>query len=114
MSGVIISAAAEGVGARRSETKSEIVTSVSWPIALTTGTLQANIDLATISSLKGQRSSRDPPPLAKIINSIFFWDSKAFIEFTIEEEESFPWTFVSAILIFIRGYLRFMIFNMSC
>ena len=36
-----ISAAADGVGARRSATKSAIVTSTSWPTAEMTGTGQA-------------------------------------------------------------------------
>ena len=40
-SGTTSSAAAEGVGARTSDTKSDIVSSVSCPIALTTGVLQA-------------------------------------------------------------------------
>ncbi len=55
------SAAAEGVGARRSATKSAIVKSVSWPTALTTGIRERAIARATSSSLNGQRSSSDPP-----------------------------------------------------
>jgi hypothetical protein len=54
-------AAAEGVGARRSATKSAMVTSVSWPTALTTMRL-AKIARATRSSLKLHKSSSEPPP----------------------------------------------------
>ena len=70
-SGATNSAAAEGVGALKSETKSEIVKSVSWPIPATIGIFDAKIDLATDSSLKHHKSSIEPPPLAKIITSIF-------------------------------------------
>jgi hypothetical protein len=56
------SAAAEGVGARRSATKSAMVTSVSWPTALTTGIRLAKIARATRSSLKLHKSSSEPPP----------------------------------------------------
>ena len=57
-----ISAAADGVGARRSATKSAIVMSVSCPTAEMTGTGQLAIARATISSLNAHRSSIDPPP----------------------------------------------------
>jgi hypothetical protein len=50
-----ISAAADGVGARRSATKSAIVTSLSWPTAEMTGTGQEAIARATASSLKAQK-----------------------------------------------------------
>ena len=63
------SAAAEGVGARRSATKSAIVTSVSWPTAEITGIFDAAIARATASSLNAQRSSSDPPPRATTITS---------------------------------------------
>ncbi len=56
------SAAAEGVAARRSATKSAMVTSVSWPTAEITGTGQAAMARTTASSLNAQRSSSDPPP----------------------------------------------------
>ena len=70
MSGDIISAAADGVGALKSATKSEIVKSVSWQIAEIIGILLLNISLATFSSLNGHKSSIDPPPLASTITSI--------------------------------------------
>ena len=63
------SAAAEGVGARRSATKSAIVTSVSWPTAEITGIFDAAIARATASSLNAHRSSSDPPPRASTITS---------------------------------------------
>jgi hypothetical protein len=62
-------AAAEGVGARRSATKSAIVTSVSWPTALTIGIWLAKIARATRSSLKLHRSSSEPPPRPTISTS---------------------------------------------
>ena len=64
-----ISAAAEGVGARRSATKSAMVTSVSCPTAEITGTEQAAMARATASSLKVHRSSSDPPPRPTITTS---------------------------------------------
>ena len=69
-SGTASSAAAEGVGALKSATKSEIVKSVSWPIPLITGCWAAKIALATPSSLNAQRSSIDPPPRATMIRSM--------------------------------------------
>jgi len=64
-----ISAAAEGVGARMSATKSAMVKSVSCPTAEITGTEHAAMARATRSSLKVHRSSSDPPPRATIITS---------------------------------------------
>ena len=67
--GTAISAAAVGVGARRSATKSMSVVSVSCPTAEITGMRQAATARATISSLKAQRSSIEPPPRATISTS---------------------------------------------
>jgi len=67
--GVATSAAAVGVGARRSETKSMSVVSVSWPTALISGIVQAATVRASASSLNGQRSSTEPPPRATISTS---------------------------------------------
>ena len=61
-SGLSISAAAEGVGARRSATMSAMLKSTSCPTAATTGSSLAAMARATISSLKAHRSSREPPP----------------------------------------------------
>ena len=61
-SGAISSAAAEGVGALRSATKSLIDTSISWPTAQTMGISMAAIARAMDSALKTQRSSMEPPP----------------------------------------------------
>ena len=63
------SAAADGVGARRSATKSAMVTSVSCPMAEMTGTEQAAMARATASSLNVHKSSSDPPPRATITTS---------------------------------------------
>ena len=39
-----------------------MVKSISWPTALTTGSLEPAIARATFSSLNAHRSSSDPPP----------------------------------------------------
>jgi len=67
--GVAISAAAEGVGALISATKSHIVKSISWPTADIIGIFDSNTHLATSSSLNDHKSSIDPPPLPTIIVS---------------------------------------------
>ena len=79
MLGIAISAAAEGVGARKSAVISLIVTSVSCPTAEIIGISHLLIALANNSSLNGQRSSIDPPPRAKIIKSISFIDDNLLI-----------------------------------
>ena len=67
--GTAISAAAVGVGARRSAAKSISVTSVSWPTAEISGIRLAAAARTTISSLNDQRSSSEPPPRATMIRS---------------------------------------------
>lgn len=62
------SAAADGVGALRSATKSAIVKSVSCPTALIIGICEAAIVRASFSPLNAQRSSIEPPP-RPIINT---------------------------------------------
>ena len=64
------SAAAVGVGARTSATKSAIVKSVSWPTPQTTGTGLRTMARASASSLKAQRSSMEPPPRTRRITSM--------------------------------------------
>ena len=71
-SAIAISAAADGVGARMSATQSAIVKSVSCPMAEIIGIFDSKIAFATISSLKAQRSSMLPPPLATIRTSARF------------------------------------------
>ena len=63
------SAAAVGVGALKSETKSIKVVSVSCPIAEIMGILLSNTAFTIFSSLKAHRSSMLPPPRATIITS---------------------------------------------
>ena len=58
------SAAAEGVDARTSATKSVMVKSVSWPTPEITGISESAMARATISSLKAHKSSSEPPPRA--------------------------------------------------
>ena len=60
--GLTASAAAVGVEARRSATMSAMDVSGSWPMPVTTGTGHFAIMRASPSSLKGMRSSNDPPP----------------------------------------------------
>src|ERR1700691_5154561 len=68
-SGTTSSAAADGVGARASATKSAMVKSISCPTPQTTGSRQAWIARARRSSLNAHRSSSEPPPRAKISTS---------------------------------------------
>ncbi len=68
-SGVTAAAAAVGVGARTSATKSQIVKSVSWPTPDTTGSADSNTARATTSSLNAHRSSIEPPPRPTISTS---------------------------------------------
>ena len=91
-SGTQSSAAAEGVGARRSATKSAIVTSVSWPTPLITGTRAAKIARATRSSLNAQRSSAEPPPRPTIITSTRSSAQRASIPATIRSGAPSPCT----------------------
>ena len=67
--GTARSAAAVGVGARKSATRSMMVQSVSCPTAEISGMVLAATARATISSLKPHRSSRLPPPRATMIRS---------------------------------------------
>ena len=67
--GTAISAAAVGVGARRSAAKSISVVSVSWPTAEISGMDDSAAARTTISSLNGNRSSNEPPPRATISTS---------------------------------------------
>ena len=106
------SAAAEGVGARRSATKSMIVVSVSCPTAEITGTEQSNTALATASSLNAQRSSMLPPPRPTIMTSTFS-ASSAWIPFTILSEAPSPCTSAGYRMICTKGFLRFVILMMS-
>ncbi len=64
--GTAISAAAVGVGARRSAAKSISVMSVSCPTAEISGIMLPAAARTTISSLKHHRSSSEPPPRATI------------------------------------------------
>ena len=63
------SAAADGVAARRSATRSESETSISCPTAEMVGTGHAASARQTASSLNAQRSSRAPPPRPMIRRS---------------------------------------------
>ena len=54
--------ASDGVSARMSATRSDNVTSISWPTAETTGIVDAKMARTTGSSLKHHKSSGLPPP----------------------------------------------------
>ena len=68
-SGNNCSIAAEGVGARKSATKSLNTTSGSCPIAETMGVSALKIASITKGSLNAHKSSKLPPPRAKTIQS---------------------------------------------
>src|SRR5712691_1652810 len=111
-SGETSSAAALGVAARTSATKSTIVTSVSWPIALTTGAREAATARASPSSLKHQRSSSDPPPRARMTTS-----TRSATNARARRRlagASGPWTRAGAIRMCAIGYRRRRIVTMSC
>ena len=67
--GTASSAAADGVGARRSAAKSVSAQSISCPTALITGISDAATARTTASSENGNRSSKEPPPRPMIISS---------------------------------------------
>ena len=69
LTGTAYSAAAVGVGARKSEAKSISVVSVSCPTADINGISLSAAARTTDSSLNPHKSSIEPPPLATIINS---------------------------------------------
>ena len=58
-----------GVEARTSAARSQSGVSCSWPTAETTGTGQAANARTTVSSLKGSRSSKLPPPRVTMTTS---------------------------------------------
>ena len=91
MSGTASSAAALGVGARRSAAKSAMVKSVSWPTAEMTGVSHSKIALATRSSLKAQRSSMEPPPRPQMITSTPYLSSVRMPRTILSAARS-PWT----------------------
>src|SRR2546429_490589 len=86
------SAAAEGVEARTSATKSAMVKSVSWPTPEMTGISEAKIARATISSLKDHKSSMEPPPRARMRTSTSFALLKNFSALTISSGAPSPCT----------------------
>ena len=113
MFGTASSAAADGVGALKSATKSDIEKSVSWPTAEITGSSESYIALATISSLNGHKSSSEPPPLAKIITSANFCSFIIFIAFAILTAAPSPWTGTGNNFIYTFGFLLVETFIIS-
>ena len=109
----MISDAAEGVGALKSATISLIVISVSCPTADTIGMEHFEISLARFSSLKGQRSSNDPPPLPIIKISMSPSFENSLIPAMISFDASDPWTKADRIIILICGARLLKIVNIS-
>ena len=113
-SGVASSAAAEGVGARRSATSSAMVWSVSWPTPDTTGMPEANMARATSSELKHHRSSSEPPPRATMITSASPSTFNRAIAPAICPAATSPCTAVGDNRSSASGYRRRTTFWMSC
>ena len=109
MSGLMTSAAAEGVGARRSAIKSAMVTSVSCPTAATIGRSLLKMALATGSVLNDQRSSSEPPPRVSSSASNFSAPQSLAnaILSTIWRTESSPCTAVGITVTSMAGKRRF-------
>ena len=104
---MINSAATDGVGALTSATKSEIVKSISCPIAETMGIGKDLIERAIDSVLNTERSSRDPPPRVISVTSgsgfmlvIFFRASRM-----LASADS-PCTVAATTVVFIDGNRR--------
>ena len=95
VTGVASSAAAVGVAALRSATKSAKVTSVSCPTLEITGKRDSKIARTTISSLKAQRSSMEPPPRPMMRTSKdphADWHAQYFEQFPPQLHHLVPWS----------------------
>ena len=101
--GTAISAAADGVGALKSATKSAIVKSVSCPTADIIGIFELNIALAVISSLNAHRSYILPPPRPTISVSTSFVALKYSIALTTLSAAPTPCTCAGYITISAIG-----------
>lgn len=112
-SGVISSAAAEGVGALLSATKSAIVKSISCPIPVIMGVLDFAMLCARVSELKHQRSSLLPPPRVMSIVSMFLRDWAIWRLLITDSSALGPWTIAGIIIILTIGYLLLSTFVMS-
>ena len=109
MSGVSISAAADGVGARTSAAKSASVKSISWPTPVMMGISDVAIARATRSSLKHHKSSKLPPPRATKITSTRSSSGKTFsraMAAMICDAASAPCTNVGDKITSSNGYRR--------
>ena len=117
LTGTAISAAAVGVGALKSETKSISVISVSWPIAEIIGIFDSKTLRTRSSSLKPHKSSILPPPLAIIITSGFSkllcsnkW-KPSMASITSSEDDS-PWT-LTGHNVTLTGNLSWILWSIS-
>ncbi len=66
--------------------------SVSWPTAEMIGMEHANMARATDSSLKGHKSSSDPPPRPMMITSTALNAAMSFIASVRSNAALSPWT----------------------
>ena len=112
-SGLTSSAAAVGVGARRSATKSAIVKSVSWPMPVTTGIGHARIARATLSSLKAHKSSMLPPPRTSNMTSHPPSRPAILSAQAIFSDAPSPWTCTGKTTTSIDGLRRASVVNTS-
>ena len=90
-----------------------MVTSISWPIAETTGSREPTIARATTSSLNVQRSSRLPPPRATMIRSAPATRLASAIAATTSAAAPAPWTRLGAIRISLARQRRPMTWSRS-
>ena len=95
-SGTTSRAATLGVDARASATRSLSGVSCSWPTAETTGTGHAAIARTSRSSLNGRRSSKLPPPRARMTTSTPGAAATRASASTIAAAARGPCTYVSA------------------
>ena len=117
LTGTAISAAAVGVGALKSATKSISVISVSWPIAEIIGIFDSKTLRTRSSSLKPHKSSILPPPLAIMITSGFSkllcsnkW--KPSIASITSSEDDSPWT-LTGHTVTLTGNLSWILWSIS-
>ncbi len=112
-----MSAAAVGVSALASATKSLIEKSISCPTALITGISDAKIALATSSSLNAARSSGEPPPLPTIRVSILIpFLFRLFAALMLSQmlfTAPIPCTAVGKMRISVKSFFAVMILRIS-
>ena len=112
--GTANSAAADGVAARTSATRSQIVTSTSCPTAEIVGIGHDARARATRSSLNAQRSSRAPPPRPMIRTSASFHRQTRSMAATSDSGAPSPCTLAATITISTSALRALATVMMSC